>query len=251
MEKKANILVVDDEESVRITLSEILRLEGYSVATASSGLNAIDIIKVESFDAVILDIKMPKLNGVETFREIKKISPETIVVMMTAHAVDELIAEAIKEGACGIIYKPLDFDQIFAIFEKNLNKTFILLVDDEEGIRETLSHFLKDMGYRVVKATSGKEAIAILDRKVPDVLILDVKMEDIDGVETLKKINKVIPGSQKMVTIMISGYDVNDKIKEAEKLGAKAFFPKPIDIKKLKASIDKLLKKKKKGEREV
>jgi len=67
---------------------------------------------------VFMDIKMPPMNGVEVFKKIKKISPNTFVMMMTAYAVEDLVQEALEEGAKGIMYKPLDIDNLLSIVKK-------------------------------------------------------------------------------------------------------------------------------------
>ena len=99
-------------------MSLILSRKGYNVATTKSGMEAIKRIKEEPFDMVFMDIKMPLMNGVEAFKKIKKISPNTFVMMMTAYAVEDFVQEALEEGAKGIMYKPLDIDNLLSIVKK-------------------------------------------------------------------------------------------------------------------------------------
>jgi DNA-binding NtrC family response regulator len=103
MKSKASILLVDDDKDMTETLSDILTDMSYRVETANDGLEAIEKVKTHAFDTVLLDIKMPGVNGVETFREIKKIQPEAVVMLMTAQSVEELVAEALEEGAYGTL----------------------------------------------------------------------------------------------------------------------------------------------------
>src|SRR3989304_3611017 len=98
MEEKGNILIVDDNISLSRTMSFILRRKGYAVATARDGPEAIEKAKEAPFDIIFLDIKMPLMNGVETYREIKKIQAEAVAVMMTAYVVEDLVRDALEEG---------------------------------------------------------------------------------------------------------------------------------------------------------
>ena len=99
MEEKASILIVDDNISLFKTMSFILGRKGYAVTTAENGLEAIERVKERPFDMIFMDIKMPILDGVETYKRVKKVRPEAVVMMMTAYTVDGLVQEALKEGA--------------------------------------------------------------------------------------------------------------------------------------------------------
>jgi len=103
-------------------MSLVLKEKGYAVATAQSGPEAIAKVKETAFDIIFMDIKMPEMNGVETYNRIKKIRPEAVVVMMTAYAVEDLIQEALKKGANGVMYKPLDIKKVVALIEKARKK---------------------------------------------------------------------------------------------------------------------------------
>ena len=111
-DRKLKILIVDDEDGLRLSMAGIIEMDGHEVLDASNGYDAIELAKKHVFDAAFLDIKMPGINGVETFKQIKKISPATTVVMMTAYAVQHLIKEALDEGAYACISKPFDMEKI-------------------------------------------------------------------------------------------------------------------------------------------
>jgi len=118
---KTNILVVDDLKSIRLTLGKILEDEGYTIVLAEDGYQAIEAAKQTPFDLIFMDIKMPGINGVQTFREIKKINPRAAVIMMTAYSVEELVREALDEGAHAVVYKPFDIEKIASITESALS----------------------------------------------------------------------------------------------------------------------------------
>ncbi len=117
---KTNVLVVDDIKSIRQTLSGMLGDEGYNVVLAENGYQAIEAANQTPFDFIFMDIKMPGINGVQTFREIKKINPEAVVIMMTAYSVEYLVREAMGEGAYGVVYKPFDIEKIVGMIDSAL-----------------------------------------------------------------------------------------------------------------------------------
>ena len=117
---KTNVLVVDDLRSIRLTLSGILEDEGYNVVMAENGYQAIEAAKQTPFDLIFMDIKMPGINGVQTFREIRKINPGAVVIMMTAYSVEDLVREALGEGAYGVVYKPFDIEKIVGMIDSAL-----------------------------------------------------------------------------------------------------------------------------------
>jgi two-component system response regulator HydG len=118
MKERANILIVDDDIGLCKTMTLILGRKGYAVTTAQDGMEAIERVQERPFDITFMDIKMPLMSGVETYRRIKKIRPEAVVMMMTAYAVETLVQEALQEGAYGITYKPLDIERVIAIIEE-------------------------------------------------------------------------------------------------------------------------------------
>ncbi len=114
---KPKILVVDDQKGIRLTLSAIMAHQGYDVTEVENGYQAIEAVTNNSFDVVFLDIKMPGINGVQSFREIKKISPQSAVVMMTGFSVEDLVREALDEGARTVLYKPFQVERVLSLVE--------------------------------------------------------------------------------------------------------------------------------------
>ncbi len=113
------ILVVDDDQSIVSIFEFILQQAGYDTLTASSGMECLTHIESEKvIDLVFLDVKMPGLSGIETFKRIQKTRPMLLVVMMTGYSVDELLKEAFELGAYGVIYKPFDIEEVLSVIEK-------------------------------------------------------------------------------------------------------------------------------------
>lgn len=109
---KPLILIVDDEEGIRETLSEILKDEGYQVVTASTGEEALNILRKESPDLIFLDIWLPGMDGIETLREIKNLGRDVPVIMISGHGTIEIAVKATKIGACDFLEKPLSLDRV-------------------------------------------------------------------------------------------------------------------------------------------
>jgi len=126
------ILVADDEQSMREFLDIMLKKEGYKVSLASNGEEVVKLIDNDLFDLVLLDIRMPKLDGISALKKIKAIAPETIVIMITAYASADTAIKAMKEGAYDYITKPFKVEEIKLIIKnalekKNLQRENILL----------------------------------------------------------------------------------------------------------------------------
>jgi two-component system response regulator HydG len=120
MDEKPKILVVDDEESHRIMLRAVLTADGYRVAEAADGTEAIRAVEKEAFDIILLDIRMTNMDGIEALSEIRKISPLVPVLIMTAYASVKTAVEALKAGAFDYMTKPLDIEEVKILIEKAL-----------------------------------------------------------------------------------------------------------------------------------
>ena len=116
MPEKLRILLVDDNEEFCKSVTDILELKDYEVVSAYDGFKALEKVKEDGFGLVLMDVKMTGMDGVQTFKKVREIAPMLPVIMVTAYAVDNLIREALREGAFGSLRKPLDFDKVFELF---------------------------------------------------------------------------------------------------------------------------------------
>jgi len=116
------ILVVDDEFSVRDSLNEWFRKDGYETACAANAREAIELLQGRSWDVVLLDIKMPGMDGLELQRRIREIDPELIVIMITAYASVETAVQALKRGAFDYITKPIDPDELSQLVKRAIEQ---------------------------------------------------------------------------------------------------------------------------------
>jgi ATP-dependent Lon protease len=116
------VLVVDDEEIARRNLEYILSKEGYQVATASSGMEALDLLTRTAFDVVLTDLKMEKVNGIEVLRKVKESSPDVEVILITGYATVDSAVRAMKQGASDYIAKPFQLDEVRGAVHRSLER---------------------------------------------------------------------------------------------------------------------------------
>lgn len=246
MGEPASILIVDDNVSQCKTMSFVLERKGYIVALANDGPEALEKVEEKPFDIILMDIKMPLMDGVEAYRQIKKIRPEAVVIMMTAYAVEDLVQQALEEGAYGIVYKPLDIERVIAIIKEARTAregALVLVVDDDPGTCITLRNILARKSYEVGVAHTGEEAIAMAQEAAYDIILVDVKLPTINGLETYLAIREINP---QVVAIMITGYrqEMADLVEEALRNHAYTCLYKPLDMEELLGLVDEIRKRK-------
>jgi two-component system response regulator HydG len=230
MSKRLKILVVDDNEEFCQNLKDILELHEYEVVTAYDGFKGLELVKQNGFDLVLMDVKMPVMDGVETYKKIKEVSASVPVVMMTAYTVEDLIKEALQKGAYGSLRKPLDFDELFDLITQATGKgAMILVADDDENTCANMQEILKDRGFRVRVAYDGNTAVEQAKQNNFDIMLLDMKMPELNGLETYLAIREFRP---KVVAIVITGHrhEMNDLIKQALQKSVYTCLEKPVDM---------------------
>jgi DNA-binding NtrC family response regulator len=122
----AKVLIVDDEASIRRTLRDILEFEKYEVFEASDGLECVVKTKQDRFDVIVMDIKMPKMDGMDALERVQELAPETPVVMISGHATIDTAVEAVKKGAFDFISKPPDLNRMLITLRNALDKSSLI-----------------------------------------------------------------------------------------------------------------------------
>jgi two-component system response regulator PilR (NtrC family) len=142
----SRILIVDDEQSMCELLSIMLRKEGYDIVTASSGETALKALQNEIFDLIITDLRMQKVGGLDIVRSVKELSPETIVIVITAYATTDTAVEAMKLGAYDYLTKPFKNEEIRLVVQKALEKRVLrkenILLKREIETRSGFENFI-------------------------------------------------------------------------------------------------------------
>jgi len=133
---KPNVLLVDDEEKFLDVLSQRLGTRGLDAVTATTGEEALVKIKDKNFDAIILDIMMPGMGGIETLKRIRKENPELQIIMLTGRGSVDKAVEAMKEGAIDFLEKPADIEKLLEKIENaRQKKTLLVMKNIEEKVK--------------------------------------------------------------------------------------------------------------------
>jgi DNA-binding response OmpR family regulator len=139
-----HILVVDDERAMRESLEEILTLEGFQVTLAESGEAALDVLRQTPVDLILLDLKMKGMDGLQVTEAAKQISPDTVIVMLTAHGTLESAISAMRRGAFDYLLKPASVSEIIASVQRGLShRAQMLRQRDLVGLMQRAIHELQ------------------------------------------------------------------------------------------------------------
>jgi two-component system response regulator HydG len=228
MSDTPTILVVDDNLDLLETFAMILKRRGFCVETAADGAAAVDKFREQTFDVTLMDVVMPEMNGVEAFKKIRELEPGAPVYLMTAYSDEELIATARTEGVNDVISKPIRIDQLMKLIMQAASAGPILIVDDDSDIRETLTKILELDGHEVVTAASGEEAMDLATQQPCRMAFIDVKLPNIDGLETFLRLKEMNPD---LPTVMMTGFrnEVRDALERAQQNAAITCLYKPFD----------------------
>ncbi|MCM8800540.1 MAG: response regulator [Candidatus Omnitrophica bacterium] len=241
--KSIKVLVVDDEKVVRDFLIRLLSLENLEVKTAEDGFSALEQAKKESFDLVFLDVRMPKMDGVQTLIELRKINPQARYVMMTGYAVDDLLEKAMKEGAFASLKKPFDINQMLSILKSAQEKyptrrLKILIVDDDKEILDFFKNLLKDKPYDITMVNTGKDALRKIEEDGFDLVFLDIILKDTTGIELCSKMRQI---RKDLDIVLITGHP--EKAEQIQDRVSGCLY-KPFEIQKIFQEIERVRKEK-------
>jgi len=216
MDKKACILIVDDNQDVLQSFTMVLELNGYVVETARDGLYALDKCAEKQYDAVLMDICMPRLNGAEAFRRLKITHPELRIILMSAYSDEQENEKLLREGLFKAIGKPMKISYLLNVIREATASPRVIIVDDDTSIGGTLAQILRLRGYDSCVASSGRDAVKLIIARKNDIEIalIDIKMPDMDGFATLARLKEIKP---ELTTVLMTAYqdEMKDKISVA------------------------------------
>ncbi len=157
------VLVVDDEQSVTVTMAAILEMDGYSVATALRGDEALELIRNETFDLVLTDLRLDDFDGMDVLAAARRRSPDTIGIVLTGYASLESAVKALREGAYDYMLKPADVEELRAtvargIERRRLGQQLRERITDLEAANRTINELNEGLQDRIAKATSDLQA---------------------------------------------------------------------------------------------
>ena len=239
MKTNRRILVVDDNIDYCEGIIDFLEMEGFDAKAVHDGFKALETIEKEEFDMVLMDVRMPGMDGVETFQKLKKISPSTPTILMTAFAVESRIKEALRSGVFGAFQKPVDNERLICSIKKSLHSgAVIMIADDDKELCSYLLDRFADKGYRGIVVRNQETAVLMASEKKFDFIILNANKKDINGVETYQKIRDFRP-EVNIIIITDNKKETENLIDKTSKKDVCAIFEKPLDIDTLIEAIQK------------
>lgn len=216
-------------------LADVIELRGHTAQLAASGEEAIDCFRASHFDFVLLDVKLPGINGVDTFLELKKIRPGAQVMMMTGYSVEELVARAIDGGALGVMHKPFAATQVLELLSKVKQRGRVLIADGDGEFVGTIVPILTGAGYGIEIATTGAEALEKLIREQFDCLLLHLRLPVLSGAELYARL---VEAGRTVPTVLMTGgrEDAEEDVRLRSQTCGMLF--KPFDPNALLGAID-------------
>lgn len=235
----ARILVVDDEMAFREALHHTFNKRGHEVMTAMNTDHASSLMASNTFDIIILDLLMPGELGTVLLMKVRA-SGNRIPVVIYSVKVDATIEKEMRQaGANEVLHKSVSLEVLADRTETVLRssgrlshglsegKKRLLVVDDDVAVRRTLVLFFGRKGYEVMESSSGEDAVDRIGSQVPDIVLLDMHMGGMDGLQTLKKIRQIQP---KLPIVMATGDENDEMVREAMEHGAYGYVLKPFDF---------------------
>jgi DNA-binding NtrC family response regulator len=256
-------LVVDDDAAVRAMLVEYLTVSGFDVREAENGLEALLHVKRERPRVILLDLHMPRLNGLDVVQRIRAFDRTTRVVVVTGDQDRGVHDRAMRLGASCVLTKPLDFSALDAALGQPSQEragagpaeeapappggaaagpgrqvgpgALILIVDDDPEIRAVLEELMATKGHRTRAAGDALAALRSMGEQAPDIVLLDIQMPGLKGSDALPAILALAPRAK---VIMVSGTDSTEIARRSLAGGAFDYVVKPIDLDYLARSVE-------------
>jgi CheY-like chemotaxis protein len=236
----ARILVVDDDVDTCSNLSDILTDLGYRVDTAHDGLAALELVRKHPYDVALLDLKMPGMDGLTLYREVKKLRAGTVAVVVTAYAGGDTAEAAQAAGAWQVLPKPVDFPKLLNIVETALAQPLVMVVDDDHDLCSNLWDLFRDHGYRVCLSHDEHQAASRVKERTYKVVLLDMRLSDTDG--GARVFHEIRAASPEAHVVLITGFrsEVDSVVQQLLAEGADAVYYKPFDIPAMLATLEQL-----------
>lgn len=237
--KSLKILIVDDDADAADSLGELFEMEDHDVTVAYSGDEAIEAYKTVDFDVAFMDIMMPGKNGVESFFEIRKLKPDAQVFMMTGYSVEQLVKQAIDNGAMGVIGKPVDPRKVLHMLDDVKPDGIVLIAEDDPDFGPQLEEIIATSGFRCKLVKSGDEALKMVNEEAVDVMILDLNLPVIDGIEVYTQLQQK---DRDIPTIIITGHAAEHarSLESMQDMSVTGILNKPFDPSILLSKLDEL-----------
>ena len=239
---RPTILVVDDNPIVCETLRGILEEEGYAVAEANRGTEALQLARLLQPALITLDVMLPDLDGFDVIQILRNDPLTRDLPVLFISATSEH-ARGLELGGSGFLTKPFSPDELRDQVRRLIAppQRRVLVVDDDQHVRPMLVRMLERAGFQALEAAGGLEAIDRVQRDAPDLILLDIRMPDMDGYEVLRWLKRH-PVHRQIPVVVLTASDLGDAVRQrALELGAARYLEKPIATEDLIAEIERIL----------
>ena len=234
-----NVCIVDDDPDFAEGLALALEIAGHQVELASNGEEALRKLERQNFDVTLLDYRMPGMNGLDSYMQIRKIKPDAKVIMMTAFEEEDRLKQAIEAGALGVLSKPISEIDLLEAFKSAQLSGGILLVDDDPDFADGIRMTLTDAGYSVFVVHTGREAVDVALEKNFDVMLLDLRLPASNGLDVFAQLKN---HDRDLPTVIITGYATEeaDAIDRLKQMSVSNCLTKPVRTDDLLQTLEQL-----------
>jgi CheY-like chemotaxis protein len=235
----SRILVVDDDVDTCRNLSDILADLGYQVDMAHEGYQALQLVRRNQYDVALLDLRMPGMDGVTLYREIKKLQSGTVAIIVSAYANKESTDAALTAGAWQVLAKPIDFSRLLRLVDEAMGQPLVMIVDDDHDLCANLWDLLRERGYRVALAHDDRQAAQRLRDSSFTAVLIDMKLPGADGADVYRLVRNANPQAR---TVLITGHrsEMDERVRRILAEGADAVCYKPFHIPSLLETLERL-----------
>ncbi len=253
------MLVIDDDRLNCELIQAVFSRQGYHVMTATSGREGIEVFDTQHPSVTLLDLRMPEMDGLAVLKEIRSRDPYAPVVMIGAGATDlhenvarelgvtdflrkglslSVLMRTVNDAAQLSVRVPIPSPSASGQVSRQDTQESILVVDDEPMVRDLLVRFLSMRGYRVQGASSGAEALECVEASQPDIILLDIVMPQMDGIEVIKTLQARAFGGG---IVVLTGSQNQDELQQMWELGVQEVLFKPVDLDRLLTAVQLVL----------
>jgi len=242
--REENILVVDDSKGARMVISKEMLSNGFKVLMAENGREALEMAKELKPDIIAMDVEMPVMNGFEACRKLKDdpTTREIPVVMISSNDSSETKSHGFEAGAVEFFVKPFKSGRLASHIhmlletKKISRREKILIAEDSVTTRHIIKYIFIKNGYNVIEAKDGKDALRLIQKNKPDLILTDCHMAEMNGFELTKEIKRIKETKHIPVIILTAITSQEDRLKGLES-GANDYMPKPFDEEELLARV--------------
>jgi DNA-binding response OmpR family regulator len=236
-----SILVVDDDRDACHNLADILGDLGYQVDIAQDGYAALDLIRHKPYDVALLDYRMPGMDGLTLYREIKRLRAGTVAIVVTAYAAGATPEQALDAGAWRVLPKPVNVAELLALVQQAVDQPMVLVVDDDHDLCANLWDLLRQQDYRVALAHDVNDAQEQIKDTTFQVVLIDMRLPSGNGTTVFRAVRQVNPRAR---TVIITGQrsQVDEQVRQLLAEGADAVCYKPFDVASLLQTVNQLVR---------